>query len=382
MNQAVAGSEPHSLRNVLVVLGAIWVALMAYNLLSQVSGYFTVHDFHPNFLSQLVYLTLKVWLPWAVISPLVVWLARRFPMRPENWVRLALLHMFFLLVLSLLVTSVLSFHYHYREEMAEMMHGYEPWQHIGHYLFGDRLFLYNAVIYTVFLATFNIRNFYELAQARELDSARLIGQLNEAQLRALKMQVNPHFLFNTLNAISVLVMKGDNRRAGEMITLLGDFFRTNLEENDAQWVPVARELEMVERYLAIERIRFGDRLKIVERYDAAAMGYKVPSMILQPLVENAIRHGLGNHDGGFELTIETRMAGDRLLLRVADTGAGCDFDAEYREGVGIGNVRERLTQLFADNFSFRLTGRVGEGVAAEIDLPALERPRRAGWVRV
>ena len=152
-------NEASTITNVIVILVAIWVGLLFYNILGQVSGVLTVHDYEPDFLRDMTYMTLKIWLPWVLLSPVVVFLARRFPVRPDNWMRVALLHMLFLLALSLLAGSALSFHYHFREEMSEVMKTYLPWQHIGHFLFGDSFFVYNAFIYTVFIASFNIRNF-------------------------------------------------------------------------------------------------------------------------------------------------------------------------------------------------------------------------------
>ncbi len=372
-----------ALRNVVIILVAVWVGLLFYNLLSQFSGMLTIHNYQPDFWSRMHVMTLKIWLPWVVLSPLVFLLARRFPVRPENWVRLAVIHMLLLLALSLLAVSVLSFHYHFREEMNEVMKTYQPWQHIGHFLFGDSLFLYNAIIYTVFIASFNIRNFHQLAQQRELDSVRLNSQLQEAQLHALKMQINPHFLFNTLNVISVLVIKQETEKATEMIDRLGNFFRATLEETNAQWVPLAEELQTVGQYLAIEQVRFGDRLKITESYLPEALSMQVPAMILQPLIENAMQHGIAEQEGECELRIETSVQAQRLVVSIQDNGAGCRFhdDPAFIEGIGIKNVRSRLQQIFGDDFVFKLTGAVGRGAHVYIELPAITDTRKKRWIR-
>ena len=309
-------------RTTLLILAAIWAGLLAYNLLGQISGMLTVHDYRPNFFGRLTYMTLKIWVPWVLLSPVVVWLARGFPVRPDNWIRQIATHLLLLLALSLVAGSALSFHYHFREEMNEIMKTYQPWQHIGHFLFGDSLFLYNAIIYTVFVATFNIQNFHDLARKRELDSLKLTNQLNEAQLRALKMQVNPQFLFNTLNAVSVLIMKGDNPRAGDMIDRLGNFFRKTLESGDTYWVSLQSELETMSEYLAIEQVRFEDRLEITKDYDPDAMTAQVPSMILQPLIENAIKHGLEQQEGTCRLQIATRRDGQFVRIKVRDNDRG------------------------------------------------------------
>lgn len=357
-------------RNVAIILGSIWLGLMTYNALMQVSGLLTIHDYETGFLGDIPYMTLKIWLPWVIVSPLVVLLARRFPIMPQNWQRLVLTHLFLFLCLSLLIGSALSFHYHYREEMTEVMKTYQPWQHVGHYLFGDRLFLYHSIIYTVFIASFNIHNFSALAIQRERDSARLAAQLKESQLRALKMQINPHFLFNTLNGISVLVSKGNTEKATEMIRRLSEFFRSTLDESDRQWVPLTHELDTVGLYLAIEQIRFSDRLTVVHEYDPHAMSVAVPSMILQPLVENAMQHGVAEADWPCTLRIHTKLSGDRLVLRVGDDGAGCAFeDAAFREGIGLTNVRARLRQSYGDDFELNLDGAPERGVEITLRVP-------------
>ncbi|GJM10245.1 MAG: ATPase [Lysobacteraceae bacterium] len=361
-----------SVRNVLWILGAIWIGLLLYNALVQVSGYLTIRDYQQNFLGNVSYMTLKVWLPWVVLSPLVVLLARKFPIRPDSWVRMALTHALLLVILSVLAGSALSFHYHFREEMTEIMKTYAPWQHTGHFLFGDSLFLYNAIIYTVFITSFNIQSFYQQAVDRERQSALLQIRLQEARLKALKMQVNPHFLFNTLNSISVLVMKQQNAKAQTMIQRLGNFFRSSLEDSHEQWVPLAKELETISEYLGIEQIRFEDRLTINEDYDPAAMNVQVPSMILQPLVENAMQHGVAGTDLPCELSIRTVLDGGRLRVRLTDTGAGCSLSSDdgFKPGVGLSNVRERLETCYGEAFRLQLDSEPGQGTEVVLDAPA------------
>ena len=140
---------------------------------------------------------------------MVLWLATQFPIKPENWLKALLMHAFFLLMLSLVAGLLNSFHYHFFEDMAPGMETYQPWQHIGHFLFGDNLFLFNTIIYTILVTNFNIKNFSQIAQQKALIASQLNNQLIESQLQTLKMQINPHFLFNTLNVISVLVMKSE-----------------------------------------------------------------------------------------------------------------------------------------------------------------------------
>ncbi|MFT5690944.1 MAG: two-component system LytT family sensor kinase [Oceanicoccus sp.] len=360
-----------TLRHTLKVLAAVAFGFLIYAILAQVSGYLTIRDFSPDIGSQLAFLLIKVWLPWLIFSPVMVYVATRFSINPDNWMRLSAIHLAIFLLLSLLSVTVTSYYYHYATNMNHDMAQYLPWQHVGHFLFGDSIFLYNAIVYTVLIASFNLRNFYNIAQQQELSASQLTQKLTESQLKALRMQVNPHFLFNTLNVISVLVMKKENAKAGEMIERLSGFFRQTLEDSKSQWVALKTELEMTSQYLAIEQVRFGDRLTVVENIADDVLAVSVPPMILQPLVENAMRHGLGEKEGPGTITIESKRMADRLLIRISDDGAGCIFGGRegVKLGVGLTNVQERLQQIYGDDHVFSLVGQPGKGVTISIELP-------------
>ena len=166
-------------------------------------------------------------------------------------------------------------------------------------------------------------------------------------------------------------IKKESAKATEMIERLSSFFRQTLEDSKSQWVPLKTELEMTSQYLAIEQVRFGDRLTIIEKIAPDALMVSVPSMILQPLVENALRHGLGEKEGPGELLLECKRLADRLLIRIVDDGAGCMFDGDegVKLGVGLTNVQERLRQLYGDNHVIELLGKPGQGVAISIEIP-------------
>lgn len=251
------------------------------------------------------------------------------------------------------------------------MEQYQPWQHIGHFLFGDNLFLLNMIIYIVFIASFNLRNFYSLVQTKQLETAQLNEQLSKTKLHALKMQVNPHFLFNTLNVIQVLVMKKDTNQATETLRRLSSFLRQTLEERESQWVPLLSELEMVEQYLSIEQVRFAERLVVDCQYNEHLMAVNVPSMLLQPLVENAMRHGLGEKQEPGKLQISTQKVAGRLIIKIQDDGVGCDPENALKANIGIGlsNVIERLKQLYGEEHLFTLTSQPGKGCIVTIELP-------------
>jgi LytS/YehU family sensor histidine kinase len=188
----------------------------------------------------------------------------------------------------------------------------------------------------------------------QLRAARLESELSTAQLRALRAQLQPHFLFNTLHAISALVAR-DPEAADRMIADLSDLLRLALEDVDSVEVTVRREIELVERYLSIERTRFADRLTVNFSIPPETLDARVPSLILQPLVENAVRHGVSRRQGPGWIEIHAAREDGRLWLRVRDGGTPGDRPGteELREGVGFRSTRSRLQYLYGNEHSFR-----------------------------
>ncbi len=357
-------------KSIMVLLVSIWLGLALFTLLTQISNWLTSHHSEMRVFSHLAFFTLKVWLPWVVLTPVVLWLAIKSPITPDNWLRALLLHAIFLMSLSIVAGLFISFHYHFFEDMSPGMESYQPWQHIGHFLFGDNLFLINTIIYTVLVTHINIKNFSQIAQQEALIASQLNNQLIESQLQTLKMQINPHFLFNTLNVISVLVMKSEKEQATEMINRLSRFFRNSLDDKEQQWLPLAKELDHVEQYLAIEQVRFGERIAIVKNYAEEVMSVPVPAMLLQPLIENAMQHGLEQKEGKGQLTINCQQQTDKLIIEIIDDGAGCNFAAKnYREGIGLSNVKSRLIQLYGTRHQFSINNNQWGGVTVTISLP-------------
>ena len=179
---------------------------------------------------------------------------------------------------------------------------------------------------------------------RERDAARLAQQLSEAQLASLRMQLQPHFLFNSLNAIMALVRDGENARAVDAVSLLGDMLRATLRAGPAHEVALVEELTFTRRYLELEQLRFGERLQVTFDVPAALLDAAVPLFVLQPFVENAIKHGILGRRRGGAIAIAATTDGSTLTLRVSDDGVGLvtDWDAASAEGVGLRNARTRL----------------------------------------
>jgi LytS/YehU family sensor histidine kinase len=220
-------------------------------------------------------------------------------------------------------------------------------------------------VYLAIISVAHALYFYRRSQARERHGLELEAGLAKARLEALQMQLQPHFLFNSLNAIAALIHK-DPDAADEMVAALSDFLRLTLENRTAQELPLRRELEFVERYLAIEKVRFGERLQFVIDTPSDTLLALVPALVLQPLVENAVRHGLEPKMGGGSLTITARRSDEELVLTVEDNGAGFHGKTPS-EGIGLVNTRARLGELYGD--AARLEMRNGDGVEVRITLP-------------
>jgi two-component sensor histidine kinase len=212
------------------------------------------------------------------------------------------------------------------------------------------------------------------AAALQREKADLRASLTEARLEALRAQLQPHFLFNALHAISTLILKGDTREANEMLSHLSQFLRMTLDNADTPTVPLAVELEFLDAYLSIQRARFGDRLQVTIDIDQRARPVAVPSLIFQPLVENSIHHGIASDCGRGLINIRARIVDGNLMLEVEDNGKGLSEGAAASDGIGLGNIRERLEQLYPGSHSFVLEEGAAGGARARITIPARRVP--------
>jgi two-component system LytT family sensor kinase len=246
-------------------------------------------------------------------------------------------------------------------------------------LFSRFSFLYDFTVYVVVLGAglarnYILRNRARLDEARRLqaEAAELHAQLADARLNALRTQLNPHFLFNTLNAISTLAEE-DPRGVRRMIARLSDLLRHTLE-GDEQEIPLARELEMLRRYLDIMEVRFQDKLEVSVETDASLDDAHVPNHVLQPLVENAFRHGLALMQTVGRVAVRVVRDDGDLVLTVRDNGSGPANPVH--EGVGLTNTRARLTQLYGERQRLALTAAEGGGALVEIRFPYHTTPQR------
>ena len=294
---------------------------------------------------------------WTLLTPVIMALARRFPVR--RGVRAC--HLALHAVAALLLVSA---------EIA-----LDFWVSTYTYLYGPfwpRHYWislhYELLSYAGVAAVAHWFEIYHRYRERELQAAQLETQLARAHLQALEMQLQPHFLFNTLNSISELV-HDDPVAAELMVAQLGDLLRMTMAGDGRQEVPLSRELELVGAYLEIERTRFQDRLSVKKQVEPDVTDALVPTLLLQPLVENAVRHGLSPRVAPGTVTLTARRVGDRLRLTVRDDGRGLPPEGERRERVGVGNTRSRLRQAYGGAHRFELAEAPGGGTLVLIEIP-------------
>jgi signal transduction histidine kinase len=229
-----------------------------------------------------------------------------------------------------------------------------------------------VIAYAAIVATRTSQVQRARAAAREAEAHALALRLAEAELHALRTQLRPHFLFNALNATIALVRDGENARAADALLGIATLLRASLRGDARHEVPLEEELLFVEHYLAIERLRMGERLRVEVDVPTALLAARVPSLCLQPFVENAVRHGLRDVPGEARVTVCARAADGRLHLRVTDNGVGLPpaWDVERTAGIGLGNARARLALLHGTEASVRLqAGADGRGTSAELVVP-------------
>jgi signal transduction histidine kinase len=242
----------------------------------------------------------------------------------------------------------------------------------------------SAIAFTVALliawsALYYAINYYLLLEERHDRMVSLESQASSAQLAMLRYQLNPHFLFNTLNSISTLVLLKQTEPANAMLSRLSSFLRYTLVNEPTAQVTVAQEVETLKLYLEIEKMRFEDRLRPKFYIEAAAAGARLPSLLLQPLVENAIKYAVTPQEEGADISVEARRSGERVIITVQDTGPGADAGytvrAEQSTGVGLANIRDRLAQAYGADHRFETQTNVQGGFNVIIEIPySVETP--------
>ena len=317
-------------------------------------------------------LTLGVsdWYMWAALTPLIIWLSHRFPFYPERWGKSLVVHVGCNLLFSFAVFMLTIPIFRWVSPGAQD-------RSIWFWIQGraNAYMILYFWIYWAILGSILSTQYYRQFRDREMKATRLEGKLAQAQLQVLKMQLHPHFLFNTLNAISALLHK-DAESADIMIARLGELLRTTLENVGSQEIPLRQELEFIQPYLEIEKARLGERLEVHMEIDPEVMDAAVPNLVLQPLVENAIRHGIAPYTQRGRIEIRARRENGMLRMEVEDNGPGLSLEQQvsFRPGVGITNTRARLQQLYGPDHYFEMKNGAGTGLTVTLLIPARENP--------
>ena len=308
------------------------------------------------------------WLPWALATPLVLRLGQRFS--PAQWRRVSTwgAHLSACAMIGLVYAA-------WTAALEELLNPWamapspDPFMELWLHKFYSGLLSYVILYGIIFMVGYMLDSRERLA-LQQAETARLNEQLSKAQLTALRRQIEPHFLFNTLNAIAGLVREKSNDDAVSMIARLSDFLRRVVEDSDRQQVTLAEELEFAQKYLDIQKVRFAERLQVSVNVPSELFPAQVPSLILQPMVENAVKHGIAKRVQGGAIGIAALRSGGKLTLKVSNDGPSLPAGWENtRSGVGISNTRTRLQGLYGDAFELNMRNRDTGGVEVLLSLP-------------
>jgi sensor histidine kinase YesM len=310
------------------------------------------------------------WLPWVLATPFIIELARKYPIGRGAWLKTVGTH-----VVAFIAISAVA------ESWAAMLRVvFNPWHHSppSSFLYTwyttltDQILTFVIVYALILTITYGIDS-REKMERQMTETARLNEELSRAQLAALRRQMDPHFMFNTLNSIVGLVRDHRNDAAVSMIVGLSEFMRRASEDSHRTQVTLTEEVEYLQRYIDIQKMRFGDRLRVSLDIPAELGDAQVPNLLLQPLVENAIKHGVSRRVAGGDIRVAGMRHDDTLRLTVYNDGPWGQEDMEATScGVGLGNLRTRLQILHGDRSALQLTSLDGGGVEVVVTLPFVE----------
>lgn len=356
---------------------AVWIAPAIFATMSNVAQRRMQGEPPPN-LAELLFIG-GDWLIYGIVAPAIFAVSNRWPVaRPFVRQRMAL-HVGFALLTAVIWAvggKMLQFGVNYtlrRDELRQFLASMEGpvWQGLTKDIVGW-IFItlpFGVIVYTCVAVLAHAMRYFSDARERELQLARVSEQLAGARFAALQAQLNPHFLFNTLNTIAVRARDGDSVGTVRMVEQLSDVLRRTLTRHRSSEVSLEEELDLVRQYVAIEEARFADRLRVTLDANPVLHQAAVPGFALQHLVENAIRHGIARRPGAGTVHVAARRSGESLELTVTDDGAGLDESMSMPAGHGIENTRERLHALYGEKASLTIAGRAGGGTIATIRIP-------------
>jgi two-component system LytT family sensor kinase len=346
-----------------------WLALFGlWLLLSSVfasqlflAGYVT--PWSRAFAAEAVY-----WFSWALLAPTVFWMCRRlYPRRWTSYVPALLIGAIVAAILQPLIAQVLMTLQSWLQLCGGQCQATAPVFSSAWLTQTVRVAGVNLPVYAGFVLAWHAAHYYRESRDRQLQAMQLESLLHQAQLQALRSQLNPHFLFNALHSIAELVHE-DPKLAEALIVRLGELLRQVLQSSESQEVTLADELDFIRSYVEIEKMRLGERLQVTWDVDDTLLSAAVPSLILQPLVENAIQHGIAADARGGALTIRASREARSLVLQVRDTGPGMSRESAQTRGIGLSNTRLRLQRLYGERQKFELFDEGGLVVTLRIPL--------------
>lgn len=346
-----------------IALAVVWAAL---GLILSLEVYFSLRVSMPEvkFGDVLGSQYMRVSL-WAILTPMVLWLRKAVPLSAGHWLGGLTFHFG-------VSSAIMGVYYLGRVWLIFWKEGAifsEFWSAAQQSFFGSNMI--DVIIYWAVLGTGYTFEIYRKYKNEQIRGAQLESRLVQSELSALKQQLHPHFLFNTMNTISVLVREGRNTQAVQLLARLSGLLRTTLDSAGIEEVTVRQEMDFIERYVEIQKMRFADRLTVVTDVSSEALESRVPNLLLQPLVENAIQHGVSPKRGPGRVTISGRVVDDQLQLEVSDDGVGIE-DGQIkraREGIGLSNTRERLSRLYGASSQLVMKSEPGRGTLVSIVLP-------------
>jgi two-component system LytT family sensor kinase len=318
-------------------------------------------SFWPYLLGSMI-----LWYYWGILTPLILWLSRKYSFDKKRWMGSLAMHLIFWMLFSIPEICLSVLVYKHIFHLVDPLSTY--FQIFENFIVGKmqlEFITYGCIVGACFAYDYR-KKFIE----REVYALQLQMQLTKAELNALKMQLQPHFLFNTLNTIAMLIRFNNNKTAVLTINGLSELLRKSLEQNGTQQVTLKEELELTDCYLEIEKIRFQDQISITKSIEPDALSTMVPNLILQPLVENAIRHGAAQRKSGGLVEINAWRENGTLNLEVKDNGPGSSSNQPNGNGIGLANTQERLHHLYGASHVFKISR--DNGFSVLISIPSTE----------
>ncbi len=322
----------------------------------------------PTTLVNAAFHALPTWWIWIPATPFVVWLARRLPIRRGNGVWRVLLHVAASFVVAILLLVVVAYWYSLTGPFPDRIRTTGEWLWTLRNSTHFHLFILS---YWLIVSAVHIVDSERRLRRQQLMAARLDALAAQSRTQMLANQLKPHFLFNALNGLSTLILRGDTTSAQLMLESLASFLRESLRVGESRLVPLRDELDLISRYLSVEKIRLGEKLEIRTEVDPGTEDALVPTLLLQPLVENAIRHGIGSTEAGGEIVIRSERVEEGLCLQVENDGVGLSpkWKDRTNEQVGLKNTSRRLALLYDNRHFLRLEELPGGRVRVELVIP-------------